>query len=647
MGDTGDDAASDASADATSLTPDASTLDAALDAPPDAPAAVQDAGPADAANAADAAPDAPPDAPADAADAGCHPCLVGDARCVSGALASCIAVDGDGGCTTFSPPIACGANALCQERLYRAWCACQPGAVDDGSGAGCVQVIGAPRLIGPLSTATVTTRNPTLRWELAPGTDGAQIDLCWDRACDTYAPLQYTASGSSITLSSAVLTSFPGGMLDTGVQFWRARGMSAGRLGTATSPVWEFFVGARDAANDTSWGTTPDVDGDGYPDVIIGNTNPMQLVDVVVYPGGSSGIGSTPTVVHGFQTGFGEFGVLGTTIASAGDVNGDGYSDVVLGIGSYNSNFPVGAVNLMLGGPGGLAGPGTQVLAEGINSYQSSYGTVSVVAVGDVNGDGYADVLTTGGTVAPEAYLLTGGPTGLSTTPITLTSPGSGGSGAAVAAAGDVNGDGYGDFLVSFWGDGTYLYLGGSGGPQSPVAVSGGAGGCAGDVNGDGFADLFSGAGVAFGGPSGLATTSVSLAASVDGGAAASLGCCAEMTAAGDVDGDGYGDIVGGAPHPGTTAAGRVYLFKGGPNGPTGAPIEVDGSGSNFGVVVSGAGDVNLDGYADILAGDTTTTAIGGGPSMPQGTVSLVLSGKMGFVTPPVVMSSFWAYSFQ
>src|SRR5271166_1780145 len=63
--DTAGDAASDAPDDATSRAPDASTLDAASDAP----AAVQDGGPADAADAAAAAPDAPPDAPADAADA--------------------------------------------------------------------------------------------------------------------------------------------------------------------------------------------------------------------------------------------------------------------------------------------------------------------------------------------------------------------------------------------------------------------------------------------------------------------------------------------------------------------------------------------------------------------------------------------------
>ena len=166
LGDTSADAASDAPVDVTA--PDASTRDATTDAPSDA----HDGGPGDAGAA-----DASADAPAESDDAGCHPCLVGDGKCVSGALSSCI--DVGGGCTAFSVPIACGANALCQERLYRAWCGCQPGAVDDGSGAGCVQVIGAPRLIAPLSTATVTTRNPTLRWELAPGTDGVQIDLRW------------------------------------------------------------------------------------------------------------------------------------------------------------------------------------------------------------------------------------------------------------------------------------------------------------------------------------------------------------------------------------------------------------------------------------------------------------------------------------
>jgi hypothetical protein len=452
--------------------------------------------------------------------------------------------------------------------------------------------------------------------------------------------------GSSLTLSKTVLHAFANGELNPGVRFWRARGMSGGKLGTATTPVWEFYVGAASAPNDTSWGTTPDVDGDGYPDVIIGNTNTQQFVDVIVYPGGANGVSATPNVVHGYTTGFGEFGVFGTTIASAGDVNGDGYSDVVLGIGSYNSNFVVGAVNLMFGGPGGLGGPGTQVFANGINSYQSTYATVSVVGAGDVNGDGYADVLTTGGTVSPEVYLLLGGPTGLSTTPVTLASPGSGTSVASVTSACDVNGDGYGDFLVTFSGDGTYLYLGALAGPQSPVKLSKGAAGCAGDVNGDGFADLFAGAGVTFGGPSGLTTTTVALAPSVDGGTTA-LGCCAGITAAGDVDGDGYGDVLGGAPFAGPAATGRVYVFRGGPNGPTAAPIAIDGArgGGSFGSPVYGAGDVNLDGYADILVGNGSSNGVA--PTMPQGTVSLFLSGKTGFSTSPVVFSSFWGYSFQ
>src|SRR5579863_4005663 len=45
--------------------------------------------------------------------------------------------------------------------------------------------LAAPRPLSPLSTATVTSQTPTLRWALAPDEDGAEVDICRDRACTT------------------------------------------------------------------------------------------------------------------------------------------------------------------------------------------------------------------------------------------------------------------------------------------------------------------------------------------------------------------------------------------------------------------------------------------------------------------------------
>jgi uncharacterized protein YceK len=83
----------------------------------------------------------------------------------------------------------------------------------------------APRPIAPLTTARVTSRRPTLRWALAPGTDGADIELCADRVC-TRPLARFTTTGDSVRVPSE---------LPTGVVFWRMRGTRAGVVGSTTS----------------------------------------------------------------------------------------------------------------------------------------------------------------------------------------------------------------------------------------------------------------------------------------------------------------------------------------------------------------------------------------------------------------------------
>ena len=172
----------------------------------------------------------------------------------------------------------------------------------------------APQQIAPLSTSTVTSQTPRFHWKLAPGEDGAEIEVCSDRECRE-GQLWFSAYGTSTTAFS---------YFTPGVYYWRLRGMSQGAVGTDASPVWEFSVGARSATVDTSWGTTPDVNGDGFADVIVGASDPVTLPGgAYVYLGGSGGLSTTATSITSADDECSAFGessarrVQGTSTATA------------------------------------------------------------------------------------------------------------------------------------------------------------------------------------------------------------------------------------------------------------------------------------------------------------------------------------------
>lgn len=326
---------------------------------------------------------------------------------------------------------------------------------------------------------------------------------------------------------------------------------------------------------------------------------------------------------------------FGRSVASAGDVNGDGYGDVIVGAPQYdNGEFRFGRAYLFAGSAEGI-GSAPVWVAEGGDV---GYGFATVVAgAGDLNGDGFGDVVVSG---AGGAHVYFGSAAGLSSTP-DWSSPvpeGAEGVGVAVAGAGDVNGDGFSDLLVGgpqVWVGVSVpgraeLYLGSDSGPGSipvwtsegdqPGAAFGYALSAAGDVNSDGYGDVIIGepgfdfpepidrfnAGkvlVYLGTPSGLPATASWESSGVN--RFAFLGF--SVSGAGDVNNDGYDDILMGSFRGFSGEAGIAQACLGSPSGPAASPAWTrtgDHLNAHLGTVLAGAGDLNGDGYADVVIGE-------------------------------------------
>jgi hypothetical protein len=278
------------------------------------------------------------------------------------------------------------------------------------------------------------------------------------------------------------------------------------------------------------------------------------------------------------------FASFGVSIAAAGDVNGDGYGDVIVGASEFdNGQLGEGKAFVYHGSPAGL--PATPDWSVEGGQVGANFG-VSVGAAGDVNGDGYDDVIVganfydNGQTDEGRAYVYHGSASGLSPTPNWIAEGNQADAvfGYSSRTAGDVNGDGYDDVIV-----GAMAYDNG---------------------------ELDEGrAYVYLGSPKGLRRRPRWTAEGNQPGAQGGCACFGySVGTAGDVNGDGYDDVVVGAPFQdnGQNNEGRAYVYLGSPLGPgkqaawTG---EGDQENAYFGRAVGAAGDVNGDGYDDIVVG--------------------------------------------
>ncbi len=419
--------------------------------------------------------------------------------------------------------------------------------------------IAAPRLLAPLAGARVPSRRPALRWSLPMGVTGARVSLCRDRAL--------TASCVTIDIDGAA--GAPTADLAPGVWFWSARGRRGASVGAA-SAVWRLVVANATVAGAAVTSSEPDVNGDGFADVL----GAVQETSLRVYLGGASGPSTAPQVIAPP----GEATHFGASLDFAGDVNGDGYGDVVVGASGSDTAY------VYFGSAGGLvATPQTLVGPRG-----SGFGA-SVAGAGDLDGDGFPDVVG----VAPSAsavLFFPGGASGLGASVRLIVGAFTVGR---VAGAGDVDGDGRADLLATL--DRNYLLRGGTGGIDlGRMQMLTAPGAPAGDVNNDGLADVLIGASLRYG-TRGSATPDVAL--SVPTGLNLSAG-------PGDYNGDGYSDVAFSS----ATESGVVAFFAGAAEGAQATPtLGRTGFGTAPARGVTSAGDVDGDGDGDLLTLDATS----------------------------------------
>ncbi|MCB9765595.1 MAG: FG-GAP repeat protein [Alphaproteobacteria bacterium] len=403
-----------------------------------------------------------------------------------------------------------------------------------------------------------------------------------------------------------------------------------------------------------------DVDGDGLADVMVGAPYHAGTGAAYLVLGSHSISGADLSQSFATLLGEGSDDRAGARVAGAGDFNADGHDDILIGahLTDTSNGSESGAVYLFQGpvASGRMNLSGADHVFWGENAYDEA--GYSVAGVGDVNGDGYMDLLVgafredTAGSSGGAAYLVLGSsnlpssPQSLETSDVKFVAEGPGDwAGLSVSGAGDMNGDGVDDVLIAAEKESSagelagavYVVLG-----QTTMSTgvrllssadakytgesrddrAGEPVACAGDVNNDGYSDVLIGARVASNGD-GAAYLLLGASTSPPGGSlsAADVKYTASsggsrvgesVAGVGDVNADDYDDVLIAARGDSRmgTEAGAVFLQFGVAAPPGTVDLDqtqdkylAENEGDQAGESVAGAGDVNGDGLPDFLIG--------------------------------------------
>jgi len=306
-----------------------------------------------------------------------------------------------------------------------------------------------------------------------------------------------------------------------------------------------------------------DVNHDGYADIIVGspdwsNSTDYELGSAYIYYGGAKMDGTVDVVIHGQHA----YDHLGSCVDGIGDINHDGYDDVIVGAPGVDAiGSDLGEAFIYYGGSP-MNNVSDLVIAGEGDDWE--LGTV-VAGVGDVNKDGYKDIIIGApGYDNGAVFLYFGGTTFDTTADLTIKpSDADWYFGTYAAGVGDLNGDGCSDIAVMNNENEAWIYFGGK--PMDTMR-------------------------------------DVKLVAEHDYD---EFGYA--MASAGDLNKDGYGDLLIGAfGYNASLLYGKTYLYWGGKDFRDVPAMNWTGAneGDRLGIAVAGIGDFNGDGFGDIVLGE-------------------------------------------